>query len=177
MTLLAAASHAQSTTTLLLSLTATHFYVDVVLAVLDHADVGVVDGLLVVFNAGRPVSSRTDHLESERLTRSAPSHPGRHSIATELLERQCSSLTPFACQDFTKKGNTCNICHLYCICNKEKGRSKIVLMLNNVLIKNISAPTHCCVAAPSHLSSSRCNRSSTEISFLLKVLCIALKTT
>ena len=47
-----AASHAQSIRTLLLSLIATHFYIYVVLAVFYHADVGIVDGFLVVFNAG-----------------------------------------------------------------------------------------------------------------------------
>ena len=97
-----AASHARSIRTLLLFLIATHFYIYVVLAVFYHADVGIVDGLLVVFNASGPVSSRTDHLESKRLTSSALSHPGRHSIATELFKRQCSSPALVTYQDFAK---------------------------------------------------------------------------
>lgn len=47
-----AASLAQSIRTLLLPLVATHFDINVVFAVFYHADVGIVDGLLVVFNAG-----------------------------------------------------------------------------------------------------------------------------
>lgn len=66
-----AVRYAQSIRTLLPSLPVPHLYVDVVLAVLYHTDVGFVDGLLVVFNASRPVSSRADHLESKRETPSA----------------------------------------------------------------------------------------------------------
>lgn len=158
-----AASHAQSVRS------PTHFDIDVVLAVFYHADVGVVDGLLVVLDAGRPVSSRTDHLESKRITPSALSHPGRHSVAAELFQRQRSPLAPFACQDLTKLGNTCSIHHLHCLCEREEGCSKPVLMLNNILaITHTQVP--CPVAALSHLSSSRCNRSGAELPFLLQAL-------
>lgn len=86
-----ATSHSQSIRTLLPSLPATHLYVDVVLAVLYHADVSFVDGLLVVFNASRPVSSRADHLESKRETPSALSIQDS-TMAPQLSHRQGSSL-------------------------------------------------------------------------------------
>lgn len=50
----------------------THLDVDVVLAVLYHADIGAVDGLLVVLDASWPVCSRTDHLEAQTNTLPLP---------------------------------------------------------------------------------------------------------
>lgn len=93
-----AASHALSIRTLLPSLPAAHLDVDVVLAVLYHADVGFVDGLLVVFDASRPVSSRADHLESKRETPSALSLQDS-IMAPELSQRQT---LPWHSQAFTK---------------------------------------------------------------------------
>lgn len=43
-----------------------YLYVDVVAAVLDDVDVGVVDGLLVVFDAGGPVGGRAKDLTGNR---------------------------------------------------------------------------------------------------------------
>lgn len=91
-----AASHTQSIRTLLPALPGTDLYVDVVLAVLYHTDVGLVDGLLVVFNASRPVSSRADHLESRRETPSALSLQDS-TMAPELSQGQGSSLAQPGC--------------------------------------------------------------------------------
>lgn len=41
----------------------TYFDIDIVLAVLYHLDVGSVDGLLVVLDTSRPVSSRAEQLQ------------------------------------------------------------------------------------------------------------------
>ena len=43
-----------------------YLYVDEVLAVLDGVDVGVVDGLHVVLDAGRPVGARAEDLRGGR---------------------------------------------------------------------------------------------------------------
>lgn len=47
---------------------ASDLYVDEVLAVLDDVDVSAVDGLLVVFDAGRPVGGGAQDLREERET-------------------------------------------------------------------------------------------------------------
>lgn len=110
----------------------THLDVDVVLAVLYHADVGSMDGLLVVLDASRPVCSGADHLEAQTHFASAPA-------------ALCHLRGTAALQGLTRKGSKCNTPHSYCICNKGKGVSRIVLMLSNVLLE--TALSHCCYPA------------------------------
>lgn len=63
-----------------------YLYVDVVLALGDDLDVGIVDGLLVVLDARRPVRRRTQHLANTDMMRRFRYRSIIHAAGTHYCE-------------------------------------------------------------------------------------------
>lgn len=84
-----------------------NLYVDEVLAVLDDVDVGIVDGLFMVFDASRPIWSWAQDLREHRLAMGI-SHRTLFPVTQRKLHRQ--DLLPFYVYfSFYKKVGNCSL--------------------------------------------------------------------